>query len=243
MKKWWLLLCTLSVILLLGACNKELSKEEVIAELKDREQEVEKYHADIDLGVEIVNTEQKSTLESSRALLKTDLNEKKLEGHGIVQEETNGNKASSEYYFKGEEAYLNANNQGWMMVPNPDVLNQDGTFYKNLVKLITAIEDKVEIDREGDSYILTFKGKDLDVYRAFEDPYSVSFTGIKPEDVVHDITIRINTETFYIERLQNTLTGEQGPMQVIVTIDHQYEKMNEIDEIEIPAEVKQQATY
>lgn len=243
MKKRLLLLCIVGVVLILGACNKELSKEEVIAELKDREQEVEKYHADIDLGVEIVNTEQKSTVESSKALLKTDLNEKAMEGYGVVEEETNGNKASSEYYFKGEEAYLNANNQGWMMVPNPDVLNQDGTFYKNLVKLISEIEEKLEIDREGDSYIFTFKGKDLDVYRAFEDPYSVSFTGIKPEDVVHDISIKINAETFYIEHLQNTLTGEQGPMQVKVLIDHQYEKMNEIDEIEIPAEVLEQATY
>ncbi|MGN7175895.1 hypothetical protein BK139_07680 [Paenibacillus sp. FSL R5-0490] len=241
MKKWLVGFVVAGVILVLGACNKELSKEEVIAGLEEHASEVENYHADIEIGVDIIDKSLDSTLQSSEAILRTDVNEKNMEGYGVVMGSANGSSTNSEYYFTKDKAYINANNQGWQKVPNQDQIRQDDTFYKNVVKIVTLIADKVEMTKQDDSYVFTFKGKDIDVYRAFEDPYSVSFTGIEQEEVEHDVKIVINAETFYIEELSNTLTGEKDNTAVIIDINHVYKNMNEMDKIEVPKEIIEEA--
>ncbi|PGS49377.1 DUF6612 family protein [Bacillus sp. AFS041924] len=243
MKKWLVCFTLVWFIIVLGACNKELTKKEVIAKVEDHAHEVEDYHAVIKLGVEIVDNSSDKTLQSSKAILTTDLNEKNLEGYGLVESNSNGISTNSEYYFTKENTFINQNNQGWQVVPNQDQIIQDNTFYKNVFHIIPKIADKLVMTKQADSYVFTFKGKDLDVYRAFEDPYSVKFVGVEPEDVQQDITIVINSKTFYIEKLTNTLKGQKDNISITININHVYKKMNDIEKLKIPKKVIDEANF
>lgn len=225
-------------MLLLSAC----SSGDVFGAVEKHKDEVKDYEVSIDLSVVITNDETDEVLQSSEALMNSQLIEASANSKGTIKSINDDVKEEIEYYNIDDVAYANPNGEGWQKLDPEDLgTDDDSTHYKAIAKLVADIEDDVKVETKGDQYILTFQGKSEDVYKAFEKPYSVTLTGLTPDEVDQDIEITINKSTSLVEHVKNTITGTSEGLKLTLSIDHRYDKINEIKEIEVPEDVLDQA--
>src|SRR5699024_2012709 len=61
--------------------------------------------------------------------------------------------------------------------------------------------------------------------------------GADIEDLEHDFTIVVDRETYFIEEIQSDMSVEVDNEKLAIAIAHTYDKINDIEDIEIPEEV------
>lgn len=232
-----------AVIFTACGSNQSLSNEEIISKLENHADEVDSYHAEININVDLF--EDGDAIQNSSASLKVDMIESTMESSGEIIEESDGAQMKTLYYSTEGATYANMNDEGWQdFTAQQQIFQQNDSTYPALVKLILDIkdEDGITFTDDGDHYVLSFNDKSQVVFEAFEAPYSLSVVGFDSAEMEHDLNIYINQDTFYINHLQYTVTGEHENYVIEMGIDHKYENMNGITEIEIPQEVIDEAS-
>lgn len=237
---------TLTLLLILGvlltACSNDKADDEIFESIADNTDDVKNYELEIDLQVVITDEETEDVLQSSQALMEADHFEKTEASAGTLKSVNDEMEEIIEYYILDGSAYANIDDQGWENVTESDFISEDDTTtYDAISTLITDIEDEVDVATDGDSYVLTFEGKSQSIYDAFEEPYSLTLSGVSPADVEHDVEIRIDQDTMYVQQVKNTITGTNDGLKLELSIDHKYSNVNNVDEIEIPQEVLDEA--
>jgi len=228
---------------LITACSDDKPNEDVFSDVAEHKDKVNNYEIEIDLQVVITNDETEEVLQSSQALMDSTLFEDTNNSHGTLKSINDDIEEIIEYYHVDNEAYANIDDQGWEVLPedNEIITDDDSTYYKAIADLVEEIKDEVDLETDGDHYVLTFQGKSETIYDAFEDPYSLTLSGVTPADVEHDVEIKINQDTMLVEHIKNTITGTNDGLKLELAIDHTYDKINEVDDITISQDVLDEA--
>lgn len=225
--------------LILTACGGKESKEDVINSIEEKSDEVESYSTEMKLDIKVFDDNDTVT-EESNGVLKVDMNEKTQESSGKMTQDGQ----IVEYYSTEETTYAQENDSGWMdMTAEADNFKHEETKYEGVAQIITNLKDEedVEMEEEDGKFIFSFKGTNEKVYKALEEPYSLSFEDADTKDIEHDLTITVDSETYLIEELTNTMSLEVDGEKAKIIIGHTFDKINEIDAIEIPQEVIDEA--
>lgn len=232
------------LFMILAACSSDdsNSSDDVFEGVENHKADVENYGLNIDMEVTISNEETKDVLQSSLASMDSDYFEESGNSAGSLRSVNDDIEENIDYYMIDDVAYANINGEGWEDATDSNIISDDNsTNYKAIAKLIAEIEDDVEVTSDDDHYLLSFEGINEDVYSAFETPYSLTLSGVTPADVEQDAKIKVNKETMYVESVQYTITGSNDGLKLELSIDHRYDNMNEIDDIEIPQDVIDEA--
>lgn len=229
----------LTASFLLVGCEQSLSNEEVVTEVKANQETVENYQAAIELAVSITNQESGEVIQESNSDTDIVFNEINLDNYGTITASDGTNTMKQEHYSIGDQAYLNIDGQGWMDVSTQQesLFQNTGTTYEHLVPIVEAISNIGEMTEDDDSYIYNFQGVSEELYTALESPYSLSFGTVPPDEVEHDATLSIDKETLIIEELTSHLSGVQEGHDLVMNIKHEYDHMNEMNDMTIPQEV------
>ena len=236
MKKYFYVFILIAIVLILPACVGKESKEDVIDQVDEKADEVEKYYTDLNLTVKTSNATGQ-VINESESNLKVNLNEKTLESSG----ERIQNNQKLKYYSTKDATYAKTNNGNWQNITNQEEnFRKTKSFYPNIAKILTDLKDSedVEMEEKDDKFIFTFKGKSEEVFKAFEYPYSLTVTGVNKEDVEHDFKMIVDRDTYYIDEVKNKVRAEKEGSELIIRIDQTYDKINAIDPIKIPQKVK-----
>jgi len=235
MKKALLFILSSILLFVLGACSKELSKEEVISEMNDHADEVENYHTLVDFEVTAVNGDEEN---KSVAKTETDVMESTNEIAGTVNSKQGDVKTTVEYYITKDYAVGYMEGSGWQQIPNePNQFLDEKAYYNEIRKMVDSIRNDLEMELKDDQYVFTFQGMSQDIYDAFESPYHLQVTGVDEDEMDHDVIIKVNQDTFYIEHVENILTGESDQGKLTISIKHNYTDFGNIESIEIPDDV------
>ncbi len=228
---------------LMTACSNGKSDKDVFSDVAEHKDDVSNYEIEIDLQVVITNDETEEVLQSSQALMDSTLFEDTNNSHGTLKSINDDVEEIIEYYHVDDDAYANFDDQGWEVLPedNDLITDDDSTYYIAIAELVEDIKDEVDVETDGDHYVLTFQGKSETIYDAFEEPYSLTLSGVTPADVEHDVEIKINQDTMLVEQVQNTVTGTKDGLKLELSIDHTYDNINEVDDITIPQDVQDEA--
>lgn len=243
MKKGVLSSVLIATFLLVG-CEQSLSSEEVVTEVKANQESVENYQAFIELAVSITNQESGEILQESNSVTDIVFNETNLDNYGTLTASDGANTMVQEHYSIGDQAFLNLDDQGWMDVSTQQetLFQNTGTTYEHLIPIVETISNVGEMTEDDDSYIYSFQGVSEELYSAFETPYSLRFGAVPPNEVEHETILVIDKETLIIEELNSKLSGEQEGHELLMNIKHEYDNMNEMNDMKIPQEVIDAAT-
>lgn len=228
-----------AIALLLAACGGKESKEDVVNSIKEKVDEVEKYHTEMIIDIKVLD-ESDTVTDKSEGILKVTMNEKTLESTGEMIQDTE----KITYYSTEEATYAQENDFGWEdMTAYEDDFKHTETNYESVAKIISDLKDEedVEMEEEDGKFVFSFTGKNSNVFKALEKPYTLTLPGVDTEDVEHDLTITVDSETYYIEQLTNKMSATLDGEKAEILIDHTYDQINEIDDIVIPQEVIDEA--
>lgn len=229
----------LMISLVLAGCSQSLSSEEVVNEVSANQENVENYHAVIDLGISGTDQASGEVFQDTLTNMDVVINEDTMDTYGKITVEDVAFDAIQEYYAVGEEAYVKMNEGVWQDVSNQKetLFENDQTLYPNLVPIVEAISTAGEMTEEDNAYVYTFQGTNDELYAAFETPYSISFGTVPTNQVEQNARVSINKDTLLIEEISNQLTGALQGQELVITIHQVYENMNEMNDISIPQEV------
>ncbi len=243
LKKHLVFILTLGFIFIIAACNSDqsLSKEEVIQEMKQQIDKVESYQTGATISVVLTDVSSENIIESDEGVIQADVIETTFESTG----ESIDNFESKKHYATNEAIYIQMNDEPWKEGSDQDILFNDSfSFYEEVAQILIDLEDEKDLQMEikEDTYTFTFTGKSASIYEAFEDPYFLSLTGATPNEMEQDMTIIVDRETFYLKQVKNSFTVEKEGVELVISIDQTYEKVNDIDDIGIPNDVIEEAS-
>ncbi|MCR6109255.1 hypothetical protein HXA35_02715 [Bacillus sp. A301a_S52] len=243
MKTPFVLLTTGLLVLATGCAESSdnLTQEDVIERISTSKEDVENYHGEFVLTFELEAGLYGS--QASEASYSVDMFENTQDSHGIFNSVADDTEDSMEYYKVGEESYTNTNNEGWENTSDSidDFTNFDSD-YNAMVSILEDIIDKTEQSEEENAYIYTYTGYDKTVYKAFEKPFSVELTGFDLEnDTDLDVSITVSKDTFTIESMDYEILAENELGSIFMTVSVDYSNMNQLDPIEIPETVINEA--
>lgn len=239
LKKYKAIFMMLAIALILTACGGKESKEDVINTIEENIDEVEKYYTEMKLDVKVSN-DSDEVIDENKGVLKVSMNENTLESSGEMLE----NSEVLKYYSTGDATYAQVNDDGWEdMTAQEDDFKHTETNYKSVAQIVMDLkdEDAVEMEEKDGKFIFSFKGKSEEVYQALEEPYSLALAGADINKIKHNLTITVDSETYFIEQLKTEMSVALEGEKIDIKIDHTYGKINEIDDIEIPQEVIDEA--
>lgn len=79
-------------------CTQSLSSEEVVSEAKANQEDVENYHATIDLGISVRDQESGEPLQETFTHMDVDINETTMDTYGTLSVDDTMYSATQEYY-------------------------------------------------------------------------------------------------------------------------------------------------
>lgn len=215
------------------ACGNE-SKEDVIDLVEEHMNEVEKYYTEVALEIRVLDADG-HTIDQKSGVMRANRNDKTSEADGEITQDGH----TQNLYSTDGTTYRKVANDPWESTPSQDdPMDNAETNYESASHILMQLKDEADIDMEkkNSKYIITFSGKNEDIYNSFKSPYSLDVAGSEPKDVNHDLEIIIDNETYFIEKVSNQLTVEVEGHTLETSIDQTFEQINEIDDIEIPQE-------
>jgi hypothetical protein len=210
---------------------------DVIEQTLAKTDAVERYELEISMlfGVDAFGQTDEST-----ASIAGRLDESTGNGYLETREEQLGQQTETAVYFVDNESYANIDNQGWR---EETMMAEDwSTSYGNVAAVLRGM-GAAEVEETNEHFEVTYTGNDLAVFNAFKDPFSLSVDGFDVEnDVEFGVAILIHKDEFIIDDLSFTIAAENesGNAEAKITVD--YENINAIDDIEIPEEVREEAS-
>lgn len=232
----------LLLAIFLGACSeKDLDQDEVMEKVKDTIDDVESYHTEWDVAMEMDDLEMDQT-EHSNVNMDIDAIESSNELRQTVEESDDANQSVVEYYMIEDTMYVNDNDSGWVneSINTIDIQENLTLSYKKIATLLEEIEDELEMETDDDHYILTFKGSSQNVFDAQDEPYSLEVTGFDEDGVNQDLKIKVDKENLYIMNVENTVTAKNNQNELEMKIVQDFSDINAIDEIELPEEIEEE---
>lgn len=232
-----------SIILLLGACEEksDLTTSELISKVQDQIEEVKSYSSELNIDTEVKDLSNDNFINQSTVSLDIDMVEptteikgKKLEnGHMLAHYTTDG----GSYVRDGEEDWEDVSEERKQF-------KNEATSYAETAQTIINLQDieDVKVSMKDKNYIISYKGKSIDVFEAFEEPFALELVDIDPADMEQDVYIVINNDSFAIEEISNTLTAEIDGKSLLLSVSKVYDQLNEIESIDIPKGVIDEAT-
>lgn len=237
MKKSSYIFMMIAIALILTACGKE-SKEDVINSIEENAGDVETYHTEATLKIAAFENDQ--VVDESEAVLNIDMVEDTVDSSGEMIQD--GEKMN--YYSTEDGTYVQMSGGSWEdLTAQEENFKQSDMVYESIAQIVIDLKDEedFEMEEKDDTFVFTFQGKSQEVYDALEDPYQLSIAGAETKDVEHDLTVTVDSETYYVERLTNEMVVEVDNEKLEISIDHSYDTFNEIDAIEVPDEVVEEA--
>lgn len=231
-----------AVSLLLAGCGTALSAEEVASRVAEKAAEVQTYRADIQFDIYAESLNSDEILLDSKTAMEMTMNEETLDNYGTVNVDSMGETVRQAYYSISDQAFMNVNDMGWQDVSDMQsaFFQNEGTLYEALVPIIRELAEEAEMTVEDGSYVFSFKGTDAELFEAFALPYQLQAGDIPPEEMQQQVVAKVDQETFFIQSIDNLLTGE-GSNRVHFYLSHRYEDINDVGEFVIPAEVMETA--
>lgn len=225
------------------ACSEEESKEEVIQAIEENMDEVESYYTELDRNTKFTSLSDDETLDAGESKARLDIVEEPLQISGELLD----NDEWAEYYITEQATLEKVEGKEW-----EDIEEQADTYrnlkptYSEAAQIILDIgnEDDVVMERKDDKYIFTFTGENESIFEAFEEPYSLTLK----RDMTQDIKIIVDSETYFVEHMENVLELEdilpggieEGKLDVF--LQQTYADFNENEEITIPQDVIDEAS-
>ncbi|GIO24160.1 DUF6612 family protein [Oceanobacillus sp. J11TS1] len=231
-------LLAISLLFFLIACSGKASEEEVIENVLHSPREVNQYSATF----EIDTTDLVKTVRENREVI---LTEDPIAKHEILTMEADGNKTTMNTYRVDNEIYTQeADDSPWVKREAAEDESLFEPSYKDVVSVLESVIDYAEFNSEGGTYTFRFDGFEREIYEAFEGPFNILLGGadIADEDMSLDFTFEVDKSNYYIENLEYNLSVENETGQVDINIRVAYDNMNDIDEIEVPEEVIEEAS-
>lgn len=230
-------LLAVSLLLFLIACSQEASEDEVIENVLNSPREVNQYSAEF--GID--------TTDVARSLsndIKVDLTEEPVAKHQILTISEDDNERSIDTYRTDNEVYTQEADDPWV---KREAAEEESLFepsYRDVVSVLEDVIDYAEFDSEGGTYTFSYEGFEREIYEAFEGPFNILLGGadIADEDMSLDFTFEVNKSDFYIENLEYNLSVENETGNVDINIHADYDNINDVDEIEVPEEVIEEAS-
>lgn len=240
LKKWIAIIVLIISALILSACSKELSKEEVIDEVEKHMDKVTNYYTETEINHTLSDSNQ-DLLDETEALFKVHMHEDTLESRGEMMQD--GNQIN--YISTKEATYAQMNNEQWQNKTDAaDVFLNEDTDYSIVTQILLQLKDHEDIEMEelDGEYVFTFQGKSADIYETLEKPYALTLEHAETKDVEQDLTITVDSETYFITHINNELFIDVDGGTLEMFLDQTYENINETDPIEIPQEVMDEAS-
>jgi len=213
-----------------------------LSSIQDKMDDVKSYTIFMEIVTRVKDTFNDQIIDESQKSSTSDVVEDPFQ----IMEVQNDNGLRTEFYQSTDGTFIKLSGEDWEDITgDSDSFSESNVTYDYFAQIIFAVgkESGVEIEENEDGQLsITFTGKSVSVYEAFEVPYSLSLTGAKPIDLDHDVRITVNSETNFIESISNTMTTEVDGQKLEIELTQTYENMNEIDRIEIPQEVIDEAS-
>lgn len=247
LKTKYSLLILLMLLLIVSACGGKKNtiktseeKSKIISQIEDQVSQVNSYELEIEIDNFVTELSTKTKLMENNLFTNVSIIEEPLQGSAKTSE----NNQSIELLLTEQETYLKKGEEDWEDVTDqPDISVIFKPTYQEVVQVISDLESETDVilEEKNDKYLFSYNGKSESIYKAFEDPFTLSLTGLKPKDMNQEISIVVDTETYLIEQVKNLLTGDKEDQRVTISIDQAYKKFNELEEFTIPQEVIDEA--
>lgn len=242
MRKTIMMLLISTVFIILGACG-DLDQDEVMEEVKDHTDDVESYHTLWDFQVEL---HEGMSVEESTAEMDLDVDEPDNAMKGSITEGDGEDDSTDEYYIADGMTFENEKGWGWDSFRNEEMDIQDvgddlTIAYSKISTMLDEMEDELDMETDDDYYIFTFNGVSEDVFDAQDDPYSLEVSGIDEDEIIQDLKIKVDKDSFNIEEIENTIEADDNDAELEMSIKHNFSDINDVDSIEVPEEVKEEA--
>ncbi|MFD1065619.1 DUF6612 family protein [Oceanobacillus locisalsi] len=236
MKKLFVLLA-ISSPLFLAACSQDASEEEVTENVLTSHHDVNQYTAEFHIDTSDVA----STVSYNTEVA---LTEDPAAKHQVSTTEADGEETAIDTYRADDEIYMQEADNPWV---RREAETDEALFnpsYGDVVTVLENVIDYASFDPEGDTYTFHYEGFERDIYEAFEGPFNILIGGsdIADEDMTLDYSFEVNKSDFYIEHIEYNLSVENETGNVDINILVDYDDINDVDDIEIPEEVIEEAS-
>ncbi|WP_080872959.1 DUF6612 family protein [Oceanobacillus timonensis] len=235
MKKLFVWL-VISLSLFLVACSQDASEEEVTDNVLNSHHDVNQYSAEFNINTSDVTSTVNYNTEVS-------LTEEPASKHQVSTTETDGEETSIDTYRVDDEIYTQEADSPWV---EREAEADEALFnpsYRDVVAVLENVIDYAAFDPEGNTYTFHYEGFERDIYEAFEGPFNILIGGsdIADEDMSLDFSFEVNKSDFNIEHVEYNLSVENETGNVDINILVDYDDINDVDELEIPEEVIEEA--
>lgn len=217
-----------------GETESAPDQEAIFAQTLEAAKDIDHYEVDLRMSIYVESAT--GIRDDFQARLAGQVNETTENGYLELTEEEAGQKNHTALYMDGQERFENLNDEGWTEGDTAD--NDWQTAYRNVAAVLEGLEE-AEVAEQGDYYEVAYSGNSIDVYNAFEYPYSLSLTGFDVEGDAHmEVTIMIDKNQYTINELSFVLEAEHEEASVKMEVNSDYASINSIDAVEIPEEVR-----
>ncbi|GIN12666.1 hypothetical protein J26TS2_25330 [Shouchella clausii] len=154
---------------------------------------------------------------------------------------------TEEIYEKGEDIYVNSDGEGWKKTSNSANYEYEMTEHEVAIRLLDRIEnlEGVNVEKTDETYDFSYYEADETIYDIYKPTSSETVKGTtfvetgSPEVFLAidetDYTVREYTIKFFYEDQAG------GKAENVLTVEYRFDNINEIEDIEIPAEVIKEA--
>lgn len=231
------------VCFVLAACTASPSAQDVANQVQEKAAEVESYQADIQLDLDVRNSETEAVILDTKTTMEITINEETMDTYGQLTADNEGSITRQQYYSIGEQAYIKIDDHPWADVSmmQEDYFQNNDTFYASLLPIIQELAESAKLTVESGHYVFHFEGKDAELFQSFAAPYQLAMGDLPPEEVEQQVVVKINQDTLFIESVENLLTGENSGNNIHFYISHRFENINQTGEFTIPPEVIEKA--
>ncbi|TPE66452.1 DUF6612 family protein [Halalkalibacterium halodurans] len=234
--------------------NEELTAEDVLARSTEAMSEVESFTTEMELH-QVINLDDEEM--ETHSSIKMDATLNPLAFYQVMDmnvPEANQT-VSTESYYTEEGMFMQAPGyEGWIKYSDDfQELANAQVAPEEQLEMLKAFGDELSLDEDGDHYVLTISGSDQNLQSLIDSIMGMTggtmegmeelFQMMSLSDV--EYTVNIDKETFLQQsmsmKMTMTMEMEEESMSIQQTSTGTFSNFNEVDPIEIPAEVVESA--
>lgn len=202
----------------LAACGKELSNEEVLQNLTTRSASLQSYHQLVSLKTTTDKEALTNTSESTEQYSVSDASifpEKKTSYGKRINKKTDQPTEKLEIYITEDVGYIQTDDGTLTQLATPDIPLRSLEIYplETFIQLAKIVAENGDMVRNGDAYVLTFKGKGETINKEI----NALFESFPSEQTTYDIRIILDAKSFYLESMTYTSVVSLPDQKTTVT--------------------------
>ncbi|MEK4023746.1 DUF6612 family protein [Sporosarcina sp. FSL W7-1283] len=233
-----LLMLVLSAIVL-SACAESadnLTMQEVQTRLDQSPEELKSYEIDMALTVlakDMAKGEQKQVNKGKIQYV----DKESPDFHASYVTTTDGqlNDTKAEVYKKAEVVLANENGGRWEDVSGQyteeELLNVQ---YEKVIDRLGEVKEELAMKEKDNEYIFTYDGNDQDFYKVFQELFNMSFKGVDSSNIASKLEVKIAKDHMRLKEFHYEAEGKNPTQSVTISVDLNYGKVNEAEEIMLP---------